>query len=80
MGRTWLTGVFGLFVGAILLLSYRWMEAQAELNQCFRDATEQERQHNKEKQAANDAITVLNYKLGILTAKVEYLEKKYKRK
>ena len=80
LNRNIITGIILLLVISNVFLSAKWVTAESNLNQCYREATAAEKANSKEKQAANDAITVLNYKLGILTAKVEYLEKKYKRK
>jgi hypothetical protein len=72
--RNIITGIIVILVGGNGFFAAKWVASESNLNQCYREATIMERENGKEKQAAAEALSVLNYKLGILTAKVEYLE------
>ena len=80
LNRNIITGIITLLVLSNVFLSAKWVAAESDLNNCYKETTAQEKANSAAKEAAARETAELNYKFGVLMGKIEMLEKKMKRK
>lgn len=64
---------------ACAILGSKWSVAEANLNKCYQETTQQEKVNSMAKETAAKETAELNYKFGVLIGKIEMLEKKIKK-